>query len=58
MSKLQAYLASIGLVVLGVAVAVVASFVLKNDALTGFGIGLALSAGPAYFIPRPTDIAK
>jgi len=57
MTKLQAKLIGMGMVILGVAVAAVASLVLKNDALTILGVGLALSGGTALGIPRPKDIA-
>ena len=56
MTKLQARLTGIGLVVLGVGVALIATFVLKNDALTILGVGLAISGGTALGIPRPQDI--
>jgi len=56
MTKLQAQLIGIGMVVLGVGVAAIASLVLKNDALAILGIGLAVSGGTALGIPRPKDI--
>ena len=56
MTKFQAYLLGYGLVVIGAALAVVGTIVVKNDTLLGFGIGVAGAGLTAHKLPRPTDI--
>ena len=55
MTKIQAYFASIGLVVLGVAVVAISVLVIKNDALSGIGLLIAGTGAGGFFIPRPQD---
>ena len=55
MTKFQAYLAGYGLFVIGAALALTGALI-KNDALMGFGFGVAGSGMTALNVPRPNDI--
>lgn len=54
MTKLQAYISAILILVVGVGLAVLGT-VTKNDILMGVGLGLIPSAAAALGIPRPQD---
>ena len=55
MTKVQSILTSAGAIILGLAVALVGTLVLKNDAITGLGILLIGTGAGGFSIPRPTD---
>jgi len=55
MTKLQAILASAGTIVLGIGVALIGTFVLKNTGITELGVLLIGTGAGGLVIPRPQD---
>ena len=54
MTKLQAYISAVLVLVVGVALAVLGTLT-KNDVVLGVGLGLIPAAAAALGIPRPQD---
>ena len=55
MTKIQAILVSGGTVILGIALALVGTFVLKNAGITNLGVLLIGTGAGGLVIPRPQD---